>query len=329
MALRIHCPDCRKKVSIDEAFAGGVCRCPYCKALAFVPGRMGGSGGAQGAALAQRPDTPGERSGAPRGRGASVRDAAAPVQPNHIPTASPVRFQGIVTMILLGGLLVMAAVAISLGIVYTTGRAGVRTTSPRASPTDQGASPFVPPDAPDSPEIGPTVAGIPIETPVLYVVDAGGTMRTTYDYAGALVRLSIRGLKQDEEFSLLILRQEGPQLLTEGFRPGGADGERAAKAMLEKVVLADGATHIPDALGDALEQRPRTIVLIARKSVRKTDDIILAAKHRGVRITTISLAGDAFAALTMARLAEAAGGKTRTMSNPALRDWLMRAPPVD
>ena len=154
-------------------------------------------------------------------------------------------------------------------------------------------------------------------------------MRTTYDYAGALVRLSIRGLKQDEEFSLLILRQEGPQLLTEGFRPGGADGERAAKAMLEKVVLADGATHIPDALGDALEQRPRTIVLIARKSVRKTDDIILAAKHRGVRITTISLAGDAFAADTMSRLAGATGGKTRAMSYTALRDWLMRAPPVD
>ena len=35
--MKIRCTDCSKKISIDDAFAGGVCRCPYCSTLVFVP----------------------------------------------------------------------------------------------------------------------------------------------------------------------------------------------------------------------------------------------------------------------------------------------------
>ena len=36
MAIKLRCAECRKKLSVDEGFAGGVCRCPYCKAICKI-----------------------------------------------------------------------------------------------------------------------------------------------------------------------------------------------------------------------------------------------------------------------------------------------------
>ncbi|MBN1943007.1 MAG: hypothetical protein JW849_06910 [Phycisphaerae bacterium] len=37
MSLKIRCSQCQKKISVDEAFAGSMCRCPYCKMIVQVP----------------------------------------------------------------------------------------------------------------------------------------------------------------------------------------------------------------------------------------------------------------------------------------------------
>ena len=50
MAIKIRCTECNKKVSIDEAFAGGMCRCPYCKAIVYVSEHPGEAGAARPAA---------------------------------------------------------------------------------------------------------------------------------------------------------------------------------------------------------------------------------------------------------------------------------------
>ncbi len=74
MAMKIRCTDCEKKISIDNAFAGGVCRCPYCKAIVFVPGSTGAAtagtrtttpAGGRPAAPPSRPITPASRPQAP------------------------------------------------------------------------------------------------------------------------------------------------------------------------------------------------------------------------------------------------------------------------
>src|SRR2546421_3781037 len=35
--IRINCTNCKAQLSIDEAFAGGVCRCQYCGTIQTVP----------------------------------------------------------------------------------------------------------------------------------------------------------------------------------------------------------------------------------------------------------------------------------------------------
>lgn len=114
MAIKIQCSECGKKISIDEAFAGGVCRCPYCRAIVMVPGdATGGSGGsvdrpsAPPSRPAESPEptaTPAESSGAlsqssgalSRGSGAlaqgsgALAQSAAPPQSPAIEQSAPV-----------------------------------------------------------------------------------------------------------------------------------------------------------------------------------------------------------------------------------------------
>ena len=57
MSIKIRCTKCRRKLWVDEAFAGGVCRCPHCRELFLVPakGRLRLASG--------RPDSPPAQAG--------------------------------------------------------------------------------------------------------------------------------------------------------------------------------------------------------------------------------------------------------------------------
>ena len=120
MALTIRCTGCRKKISLDDGFAGGVCRCPYCKEIVLV-------GQGQDGATAARPEAP--RPEAPAGQPSAGAAPAAASQEavvvgevipqiHEVPMANPVRLQGIVTLVMIGLLLVMVA-----GIVWLARRA--------------------------------------------------------------------------------------------------------------------------------------------------------------------------------------------------------------
>jgi hypothetical protein len=42
--MQLTCASCRAVLSIDDAFAGGVCRCQHCGAIQTVPSQKGGGG---------------------------------------------------------------------------------------------------------------------------------------------------------------------------------------------------------------------------------------------------------------------------------------------
>ncbi|MBN1553269.1 MAG: hypothetical protein JXA11_00875 [Phycisphaerae bacterium] len=63
MALKVRCSQCQKKISVDEAFAGSMCRCPYCKMIVQVPEL---ALAAEGVARPSRPVGRPERPDSPR-----------------------------------------------------------------------------------------------------------------------------------------------------------------------------------------------------------------------------------------------------------------------
>jgi len=369
MAVKVRCSECRKKISVDEAFAGSMCRCPYCKAIVMVPAgggspaRESGEGGRNvrpdqpGRA---RPTRPGQRrksfakgdlrksglqnlTGAapkideehmprPRGGGGRVRtpcekqaissgaltrdnappeteavrlsgqaDALAELassgamglddigtgetirvditqltedQLAAIPTASPVRLQGIVSLVLLGVLVVMLVGCIYLGIKVFSGPRHDDSIYERGTPIitetpKAAANPFLVGKA-------STICGdVPLVPPVIYCIDAGESMASggVFTFARDVVRASILTLPEGCKFGVVVAQDSGAKVLGGKLFPGGQVGEAHMRNILTDsvdggAVEVGGASDIARAVGLALQQKPKTLVLvISRKQI--------------------------------------------------------------
>lgn len=287
--MKIRCSDCTKKISIDDAFAGGVCRCPYCSALVFVP-----DDGAQ-AAAAGRPASPTARPQTP----AEMEAVAKAHGQEHIPVASPVKVQGIITMVLIGLLLVMFIGAAVLYMVYRG--PGIRKPSQQDEST---INPFV-----ISQETGPAVAGnIRLQAPVVYLADAGGGMTEIYDYVNYMFQKSIPTLG-DGQAAVMLAREKGPKTLV--------DMKPAKEIKIEDMdtewssTPAEGSSDVPVAFEAAVNLKPRTIVLVTYKDIQAVDELIGRAKMNGIMVHTILVTRDE---PSVRKLAKETGGTSRFYS---------------
>ena len=310
MAIKVRCEQCRKKISVDEAFAGGVCRCPYCKAINFVGGTAGGAAhGARPAAPPSAcPESPPTTQPAP---------GEQELAEEHIPMANPVKLQGIVTIVLLVALLGMFIGAVVLVI---------EATKKPAKPPDDIAN--GPPDGltkgggqTNGRPKGPTVGGVEIVPPVIYCLDGGSSMTDVFDYARLMTRISATSLKTSQQYNVLILSDEtGDLFLRAGLLNGGMQSQPVLDKFLDAYVPI-GTADVTRGLSKALEKGPGTIVLMSRKNVDGAMHLGEGAKARGIRIVTIAMTTDGDVPKSMKRLAEASGGGSKAYSEGALEDW--------
>jgi len=301
MAIRIRCKDCRKKISIDEAFAGGMCRCPYCKALVYVDEASGT--GAKDATT--RPDAPSSRPAAPGQASKPVIHSAGPsanVSPDaeHVPMARPVKIQGIITIILLVLLVLMVGGGIAAAMFFLP-------------PSRQNGD--VPPPPDQRPTInqitksGPGVVDIEIVTPVIYLLDGGSGMRSAFDSARLVTMRSVETLG-GQKYNVLVSTEAEDRLLSPDYLPGDKTGIETLKTFLQSV-LPMGASDIPRSLQTAMEKKPKTIILFTRKPVDNAMSLAEKAKAQGTVIHTIAIDSDSEVIDSMKRLAGTSGGKAR------------------
>ena len=310
--MKIRCDDCRKKISVDDAFAGGVCRCPYCKAIVTV------AGDSTKVSHVVRPDAPIARPGAP--------DVAAPpaaIAEEEIPMARPVMIQGVVTIVLLGLLAVMLVVGVFL-VVHLVGDSNGDQAPPPPPPAINAFGWSVP----------STVAGdIKIETPVVYVVDGGSSMGRMLDFALRMTRASVRSLKGDQKFNVVISMEEGDRVLSPEGVGGGLAGDKKASEFIEQAVDAGagyGASDLARAMDAAIEKKPRTVVLfISKKQVPDGAALAEKLKAAGVKVVALSLNSDPSSIQSAAKLAETTGGVGRSYLADELHGALWQAPPLD
>jgi len=311
--MRIRCPSCRKRISIDDAFAGGVCRCPYCTATVFVPGGSGDM------AQQERPETP----------DAQV-ETTTPVeadQPHYVPTANPVHVQGIVAIVVTVLLILM----IAGGIVLWRATRSEPAPPQGPAPDLNGLNPFAPGPA----EVGgANIAGIRIEGPVVYCLDNGTAMRRSFDFVAHMVELSIQSLGDQQRFTILLCaRPEAGQeqrvtALPGGWQPGGMGGVDKADAFLGEVVWF-GDSDIPATIAKALERKARTIVVCGRALLANPEQLGRLAKEKGSTIATVSITDDEDITASLKRLAESSGGQSRAFTLFQLEAWYNAAPRLD
>ncbi len=316
MAIKIRCVDCKKKISIDEAFAGGVCRCPYCTAIVYVPDDAGQKNDTK-----RRPETPKPRPKAPGARPESPTtaartakaetlvpvdtmaetaiDAPAPAKKpaplktatqteaekaivaargqKNIPTAAPVKFQGIVAIILLVLMLGMLG-----GMVYL----GIRLTKP---PGDG----FVPENDPKKTNVFastdfPSVAGkIKVTAPVVYLIDTSKPMGNAFEAAGNIVIASARSLKGGK-FNVILVGEEKDKTLSP--QPIASDPAGIAKAKAFITMELCGEADQARGLQAALAMKAKTVVLLACDDAPRAKDVAEGPfKAQSVKLHTIVL----------------------------------------
>ena len=306
MAMKIRCTECTKKISIDEAFAGGVCRCPYCSALVFVGGASDAMVGA-----GVRPSAPTSRPTSPMDRPASPTDAAAPHDleaharaqgQEDIPTASPVKIQGIVTIVLLGLLLAMIVAVIVTAVSI------MRSDRNTYEPPPLETNPFA---AVTSKRV---VAGdIRVNLPVYYIVDGGGSMGETFWFGLEMIQKSLGTLEAGDKFNVLICREDVDKAVSEALLAAG-EGSPATVAAVMENLMPSGATDVGRTVSAVLAKKPGTIVLLAKKYIEDAEKIGQEVKGKDVLLVTICLDGLDDAAAAMAKMAEAAGGQAKAFS---------------
>jgi len=308
MAIRVRCSNCEKKIAIDEAFAGGVCRCPYCGALNTV------AGGSPPAAAApdrpERPDLP-----APPGPGPAARPAAAG---EHVPVARPVMIQGVVALIMLAFLLLLVAFSAVFfhQVMARDGDGGVRPEPPPVNPVT------------GAPKAGAQIAGLALKTPVVFVLDGGSGTGPMLDAARALVRHSILGMKPAEQFNLICALEGSTDVLSKDWVAGGTDGDGKAKAFLANRV-ARGASDLDQAIAQACRLKPKVIVILAgNKAPASPDAAAEAVTKADARLFSITLAAYEDVNEIMSALVAKTGGQFHSFSASELERWLGEAPPL-
>jgi hypothetical protein len=314
MSLKIRCTGCKKKISVDEAFAGGVCRCPYCSEIVNVPGGEMGGGRIRPVEPGGRPESPmgvDERPDSPEAAAVSTSVPADPApKPEHIPLARPVMIQGILSIVFLAAFVVMAA-----AVAFVLYKQLTKPPEIPPTPPPPASNPF------EGARVGAAaIIGIEVTPPLLYLVDGGGSMSDSISYAQKMVRMSLRTIKEGQ-VNVLVLTDEGVKRANEGFMPA-VGAEEKVKALFAET-HGRGATNLEAGVMEALAAKPATLVVMAAKGLG--DDAIAAivakAKESKTVVHCIVLMEGADIAEAMKKLATQTGGRCKAFSVAELNQW--------
>jgi len=344
MAIKIRCSECRKKISVDEAFSGGVCRCPYCTALVFVAAE------ASAASHPGRPDVPGGRSAAPGGRpsapggGASsskqAREAieAAEQAGTPVPVATPVRLQGIAALIMLAVLLALLGgggyVVVKAMSKDSNDSSATQPADGNGDKGDNGTGDVKPLNPLTHTGVlkGPGIDGMPIDSPIIYCIEGGSSMGETRDYAVLMTYISVQTLSPAHLFNVVIGQEGGAEdsswydFILDSYISGGPEGKGAILKPLS-TTSGVGAPKVKRLLAAAMavEPKPHTIVFFANKEIPEAEEIGKLAKEKGIKIVTICMTKETQIVNQMAKLAEISGGTSAWHSDSDLQKWAAAA----
>jgi hypothetical protein len=282
-------------LTIDDAFADGVCRCQFCGTIQTVPSKLkGASKSAAGAGKSAKSlyrNPAAKSAAAPTGTtldnlaeivsssglaGSGLSSMASRKKP--VPAKAPESPKKMTPILIIGGAIILLLLAI-VAILLLKGGAGTPGANPAPNPTAgasgatggaetpgagnptglESGSPGAGAPPPTAAQAGanPNFCGIPLTgQTIIYVLDNGSGSKDVFgDLLDATLR-SAASLGPDRRFRIIFWdKSSSPSFPTTGFSPGDADSIESARSALANVV-AYGATDPIAALTDALKLRP-------------------------------------------------------------------------
>ncbi|HEY7089066.1 MAG TPA: hypothetical protein VH518_13310 [Tepidisphaeraceae bacterium] len=339
---------------MDDAFAGGVCRCQHCGAIQTVPSRLkqqqsgtvvdqkksktlyskkvvrAGGGNGEGVPssgldqLAQVVASSGLRSQ----RLVRAKDVPRPKQ--------QVKQQQPQQTLLLTGVAAIALVALGLGIYLA-----LRTSPTSANPAQGGASaagpsasagPPTPVARTTSPEAEAAAAKLAAphfcdvalnDHVVIYVLDRGSGTADLFSYLKEVVFKSVESLGSDRKYKIIFWNNGGSDDAFPSGAPTYATSQslESARRALDGIT-AYGQTDVASALKQAVAASPDSIILATGKGWQLddsfVDQVLKIRKDSQIKIHTFALGGSEPSA-ALKTISQKTGGESRLIDEGDLK----------
>jgi hypothetical protein len=332
-------------LSIDDAFAGGVCRCQHCGTIQTVPKQLKQSqraaapvpnasktlyhNQARGDSQAGAPGTGlDELANIVASSGLSspaLRKTASKPDAVAAPPAVEHRRKNSMLIAIAGGAVVVI-IAVVMWVVSHNAAVSPDTDGGTLETLPDTVAPAVSPAVHKPPAVsGPSFAGMALNDPtVIYVIDRGGSTQESFgDLMNAVYR-SIASLGTDRQYQIIFWnnndnREADVLYPPTGLASAGPTAAEAAKLATQNVVPFGQSTPV-SALQKAEAQNPAAIVLATAKSWDLDEqfqkDVLGAHKNHSTRIDTLVIGPDDND--VMKAIAKATGGTYQKLTSGEL-----------
>ncbi|QOV87811.1 hypothetical protein [Humisphaera borealis] len=342
--ITLICTKCKATLEMDDAFAGGVCRCQYCGTIQTVPshlkqssrGAVVGSNSGQKALYSTKAATGAglPSSGldelanvvASSGLASGLANRTATPRVDYATPATPKSSK---TPLLIG---VGALVAVLLGVIGYLLMSRSTAPAPAPAPVVTGPAPVPTPGQSGSERAkGPQFLDVPIDgAKVVYLLDRGQSSREVLDPLKAALYDSLESLGADREFQILfwtIPASEKPNVNEFAYPKGAtakANPDRIAECRKKfEDLTTSGRTDIGPVMVEAMKRNPQVIVIATAKGINLDDTVVTQVeKARGgkpVVIHTFDLTHSGDGASVLKAIAAKSGGTYKHIEPGALR----------
>jgi hypothetical protein len=344
--INLTCTSCKKLLQIDDAFAGGVCRCKFCGTIQTVPSQKTRAAAPTTASVAPKMAAPPKpktlfQSSSGRvettpppptttGTGldelaqivASSGLAGTGLRASHLrktaaaPPASNLKLYLIVGGSVLGTLVVVLVTWLIVKGGNDTSNQGSGNSDAQQSRSDNSKSP---PQAQS-----PNYMGLPLSGPsVIYLLDRGSGTLETFDYMKRGAIRSIASLGAGAKFQIIFWETDSIIEAPKGtMRFATAENVVATEEAI-KDVFAFSQSTIDKSFEKALAQNPAEMVVVTGKyglDDEFVNTVMALRKTSTVKIHTVAL-GKSGSTEALKKLAEKTGGHFKEVSGGALAEY--------
>lgn len=333
--ITLQCTKCKATLTMDAAFAGGVCRCQHCGTIQTVPSHLrntaSSSGAAAGRSAYERNASAAPGSGldelgeiiASSGLSSSrLRQAQSSQSPGQsglgggLPDAGPATPGPAVPAVVKRNmpLLVGAAVAVVfVGVLMAWLTIGGGTVASQPS------------DLVDDPSAPSQFAGVSLTGEnVIYLLDRGDGSREVFGEMKEAAFASIASLGKDRRFQIIFWDNGNERAYpATGTMPATPDAVIGARRALDDV-YAFGLAEIRPALRKAMAAEPDEVVIVTAKGYLLDDEFVKTVNSgigsSRVKVHTVMVGSEELAG-PLPAVALAHGGQFRAVSASRLREF--------
>jgi hypothetical protein len=305
--ITITCTNCHTTLTMDEAFAGGVCRCQHCGTIQTVPksAKHGVTTGAPTASKTLWKQKTASDTSAGTGldeladivassglAGSGLQSGGLRKRPASTATAAPAANKKLMPILAGAG----GAIAVLLIVLIWF---LIKGPNPSGSPTGTVSTPGA--TANETPAVtvaGPSFAKVKLDkaNTVAYVLDRGSGTASVFGDLKNLTLKSVASLGSDKKFQIVFWQVRGQVYAypESGATVAGDTSVNEATRKLNDEVNAFGSSNIGPALKKAASSNPDVIIIATGKGADLDDTFaqeVKANKPAGVKIHTFSLGG--------------------------------------